>query len=347
MTAMRKSIKELAPETLREWLGERGYPAYRAAQVEDWLFKQWAADFSGMANLPGRLREEMATAFACLSLSCLKRWQSRDGTVKFLLRLADGETVETVLIPAGKRRTVCLSTQVGCPVGCAFCATGRQGFVRDLTAAEIFDQIVFCCRELAGRPTNLVVMGMGEPLLNFDSMTQALNLACSNRGLGLAARRFTISTTGIPEPIRALADLGRQWNLSWSLHAVDDETRAGLIPPAHRFPIREVLEACRYYRQQTGRKVTLEYALIAGLNDRKRDAEGLSRLAREIDAKVNLLRCHPTGGIHRASGIVATRQFLQCLSDRGVVATLRESRGEDIAAACGQLRGDHIAQWST
>lgn len=337
---MKPALKFIPKTQFTAWLREKNCPIYRQNQINNWLYREYAIDFDEMSNLPRNLREKLSASFSCFSLNCRQRLKSEDGTIKYLFELSDGETVETVLIPSGKRRTVCISTQAGCPVGCAFCATGRSGWKRDLEPAEIFDQIIFVCRELGERVTNVVVMGMGEPLLNYQNTLAALDLASFSQGLDISARHITISTSGIPARIRQLAEHGLQWNLSWSLHAADPDTRARLIPSPHRHSIRETSHACQYYREKTGRKITLEYALLAGINDSRNDAEKLVRLAERLDAKINLIACNPGSGGFKAPKKAIIHQFKQILHAKGANVTLRQSRGDDIQAACGQLRGE-------
>ncbi len=334
----REAIKNLSPDELRAWLAEHGEPAFRLRQLHEWLYGKWAVDFAEMSSLSGRLREQLATAFTAFSLTLVETQVADDDTRKFLFRLADGESIETVLIRAPERLTVCVSTQVGCPVGCSFCASGRGGFVRNLRRGEIVDQIIHACREAGRKVTNVVVMGMGEPLLNLGDLLPALEAVGDSERLGLGARQITISTSGIPAGIRQLADCGRPWNLALSLHGTTDEQRARLIPPTHRARLAEILEACHYYRQQTKRMVTLEYALIAGSNDALQDAAAVAELARALRAKVNLIPCNPVGPGQRAPAGERVRAFLRELTGRGVQATIRQRKGDQIQAACGQLR---------
>jgi 23S rRNA (adenine2503-C2)-methyltransferase len=294
-----------------------------------------------MANVPKALRQALDQAFMVCAVEQVRVAESRDGTRKFLLRLQDDETIETVLIPTEERSTVCVSTQVGCPVRCAFCASGRRGLVRDLSVGEIVDQVLFASAMLGRRVDNIVVMGMGEPLLNLDAVTAALNRLCNPDLAGFGARHVTVSTSGIVPGIRRLADEGRQWNLALSLHATTDRARAEFIPDRHRYPLTQVLDACGRYREKTGRMVTFEYALLSGRNDSDLDAQDLARMALSLRAKVNLIPCNSTGGVFEAPDGGACRRFLSLLRERGVQASLRQERGSDIDAACGQLRSRH------
>ncbi len=344
MNRSKPFIREASQEELTAWLNRRGYPGWRAKQIRRWLYKEWIADFSAMSNLPREMRRDLADSFSGESVECRKTEVSRDSTRKFLFQLSDAELVETVLMPTEKRLTVCVSTQAGCPVGCRFCATGRNGFRRNLEVAEIIDQVLYCCRYMNRKITNLVVMGMGEPLLNFDSTVKALRLLNDAELLDLSARGVTVSTSGIPEGIRKLAEMKAQWNLAWSLHSPDEQCRSRLIPDHHRYSIQEISDACLYYRLLTGRRVTIEYTLMAGCNDSREDAERVARLAAEIKAKVNLIGYNPAAPDYRRSLESSSLSFLKRLRRLGVTATVRRGRGQDIQAACGQLRGGYQNQ---
>lgn len=335
---MKPSLKQIPEEELRGWLASRGEPAFRLRQVRDWLFRSWCTDVSEMRNLPGAVRRDLDACFSVFSLRCTDVVRAEDDTEKFLFELADGESVETVLIPTPKRTTVCVSTQVGCPVRCSFCVSGNDGLVRNLTASEIVDQVVYVCRRLSRRVDNVVVMGMGEPLLNYANLVSALGTISDPELLGIGARHVTVSTSGIVPGIRHLADLQRQWGLAVSLHAPTDDARSRLIPSACRYPLDQILEACRYHRERTGRMCTLEYALVHGRNDRDSDARELRRIALDLRAKVNLIPLNPGAGPFCGSPPAVVAAFAAVLRAGGVRATVRRSRGEDIRAACGQLR---------
>lgn len=333
-----RPIKDLAAAELTDWLRAHGQAAFRLKQVHHWLYGRWVIEFAAMANLPAALRQALTDEFLAFSLTPLETQTAGDGTVKWLFGLADGESLETVLIRAPDRQTVCISTQVGCPVRCTFCASGRDGLVRNLTPAEIVDQVIAACRHLQQRVDNIVVMGMGEPLLNLDNLVTALDLICGPDYLGIGARHITLSTSGIVPGIRRLAELRRQWHLALSLHALTDEQRGRLIPAPHRYPLDEILAACRYYRECTGRIVTLEYALMAGGNDSEADACGLAALARQLDAKVNLIPCNAVSEHYQAPDDRHVRAFEERVRSLGAKVTLRQRKGERIQAACGQLR---------
>lgn len=338
-----RALSALSQSELVEWMTSVGQPAFRAKQVRDWLDRKWVQSFDEMRNVPNACRARLEAEFLCGSVTPVEARTADDGTTKFLLELADESQIECVLIPSPGRNTVCISTQVGCPVRCAFCASGREGLVRNLTQAEIVDQVRFACHELGHRVDNLVVMGVGEPLLNLDALIPALAAVCDPERIGLSARRVTVSTSGIVPGIRRLAHAGHPWGLAVSLHAPRDRDRARLIPPEYRYPLREILNACRAYETETNRMVTLEYALIAGQNDSLDHAKSLANIAKELHAKVNLIPLNPTGSNHAAPPHEVARAFQAVLVEGGVQATVRREKGAAVAAACGQLRAIHSA----
>ena len=335
---MLQPIRQLPAADLLQWLINHGQPKFRAAQILDWVYQKLAASPEDMANIPKDLRQDLARDFDFCTTVPAETKQDDDGTVKWLLRLQDGNTVESVLIRTPERATVCISTQVGCAVHCVFCATGKQGFVRNLTPAEIIDQVVVASRENGRLVNNVVVMGMGEPLHNLDHLGTALETICSPDGLGLGARHVTVSTSGIPLGIRRLADLQRPWNLAVSLHAPTDDLRARLIPTRHRHPLADILTACDYYRTTTGRMVTLEYTLLKGINDSLEQAAKLAAIARQLHTKVNLIPCNCPDDSFLPPERGDCEKFLNVLVGRGIQATLRRRKGFAIQAACGQLR---------
>jgi 23S rRNA (adenine2503-C2)-methyltransferase len=332
---------------LRARLVRLGAPAYRADQVHDWLFNQWTVDPAAMATLPRELRNVLAREFRSGEVASVAVERAKDETVKLLMKLSDGESIESVLIPAKNRLTFCLSSQVGCPVRCRFCASGLGGLVRNLTAGEIIEQLLACCREAGRRPDNLVFMGIGEPLWNYRALTDAMERIAAPDGFAFSPRRITVSTSGWTPGIRRLANEGRPWHLALSLHAPDDALRAQLIPDACRRSLDEVLSACCDYRERTGRIVTFEYLLLAGINDRIEHAVALARLTRECRAKVNIIPFNEVPGLpfSRPSREVI-RLFAAMVSERGAPVTIRREMGTDIRAACGQLRaaGERSAQ---
>jgi 23S rRNA (adenine2503-C2)-methyltransferase len=305
-------------------------------QLAPRLHARPVARWADATELPRALREALDAAFPLGRLELAVRRESRDGTVKFLWRLPDGEAIESVLIPEGARRTLCLSSQAGCPLRCAFCATGTMGLRRNLAAWEIAGQV----RELLllpepVKPTNIVFMGMGEPLLNWSAVDTALTLLNSPEALGIGARHITVSTVGILPGIAALARRPEQFRLAISLHAPAAPERLALMPIERKYPLAEVVRAAKAF----SRRVTFEYVLIGGVNDRDEDVAALARLAREAGAMVNLLPLHPGGaGDLAPSPAKRMRAFAAALRRRNVEAVLRRSRGLDIEAACGQLR---------
>lgn len=335
---MKPLLKDLSRLQLTECLRDNGFPAFRARQLENWLYQHWATTPADLKNLPLPLRDFLEQHFRLFALDVVTTSTDDDETIKWLARLADGHTLETVLIRAPHRRTVCISTQVGCGVRCAFCASGQGGLVRNLTPAEIIDQVILACRSLQDKITHVVVMGMGEPLHNFDSLCTALQNLTDPGLFALGARHITVSTSGIPDRIRALAERGFSWNLAVSLHAPNDTLRARIIPPPHRHPIADILDACDYYREKVNRMPTLEYTLVNQLNDAPAEAEDLAALARHHHCKVNLIPCNANLPHFASPPAAACRAFLDILTASGVQATLRLRKGETIAAACGQLR---------
>jgi 23S rRNA (adenine2503-C2)-methyltransferase len=335
-----RTILDLPPDeaarTLGEWLGARGEPGYRVDQVVARLWRRPVRRWAEATDLPAALRSSLHEEHPLPSLALEVRRESRDGTVKFLWRLGDGEAIESVLIPEGSRRTLCISSQAGCPLRCAFCATGTMGLHRNLDAWEIAAQV----RELLlegepAKPTNVVFMGMGEPLLNWPAVDAALSILNHPRGLGIGARHITVSTVGILPALEKLAKRPEQFRLAISLHAPTHEARLGLMPIEKRYRLEGVLEAVAAFR----RRVTFEYVLIAGVNDRPEDAAALAALAKKSGALVNLLPLHPGGAANlEPSPKRRMYGFGAALRKRGVEAVVRRSRGLDIEAACGQLR---------
>jgi 23S rRNA (adenine2503-C2)-methyltransferase len=324
-----------AAEAIRRWVTERSLPEYRAAQIQRRLWVAPVGAWHEATELPGALRTELERDAPLERLLPETVQQSTDGTRKYLWRLGDGEAIESVLIPSGKRLTLCISSQAGCALGCTFCATGRMGFRRNLSAAEICGQV----REIvlanpAEKPTNIVFMGMGEPLLNWPAVSAALTILNHPDGFGIGARHITVSTVGIVPAMLELAARPEQFRLAISLHAAGPAQRLRLMPIQKKYPLEEVLRAARAFRK----RITFEYVLIAGKNDSDADADKLAKLAHQMGAHVNILPLHPGGapGLTPASGN-RIRAFAERLTNQGVEAVVRRSRGLDIAAACGQL----------
>jgi 23S rRNA (adenine2503-C2)-methyltransferase len=340
----REPLLDLNLAALVAWLGEKGEPAFRARQVLEWVFRHGSVAFESMTNLPAGLRENLAATFSVRAAEEVRRSEAPDGTTKLLLRWPDDALSECVMIPdaASGRRTACLSTQVGCDVGCTFCASGLEGSLRNLGVGEILEQALVINDLLSARQERLshvVFMGMGEPLANYRATVEAVRRLNASWGLAIAQRRITVSTVGLPKQIERLAREGLQVNLALSLHSADDRLRRDLVPWARGIPLARLLEACRTYFSETGREVTLEYCLLAGLNDRRADAEALADIARDLRANVNLLMYNPVASLpyERPSRRRAIA-FLGWVRERGANAHLRESRGLEADAACGQLR---------
>ncbi len=340
-------LKSLQLEELREKLGKFGEPSYRAGQITDWLYKKRVESLENMTDLPQELRGRLAKLFAFDRLEVVRVLGSQDATRKFLFRLSDGNLIESVLIPASPalygeksdRRTICISTQVGCAYGCKFCASGLEGFSRNLRANEIVDQILTVERESGEKIDNIVFMGMGEPLANFDNVMTAIRISNAPWGLGLGARHITVSTSGLAPQIRKLADEPLQIRLAVSLHGATDDVRDQIMPINRKYNIEALLSACDYYTAHRRQRLTFEYILIAGVNDTEEQANFLAQHARRLSAKVNLIPYNSVEGL-RWSRPSRNRQekFLSILRADGIAATLRREKGHDINAACGQLR---------
>jgi len=345
------ALLDLTYAQLRELLASWGEPSFRADQVWGWLYRSLVSDFNQMRNLPKDIRARLGEAAHLQTLTPLAESVSADGlTGKVLFALRDGETIESVFMRYERRRTVCVSTQVGCPIGCPFCATGQSGFARNLTAGEIVEQVLYFAREVRDQEngqqgpdsliTNVVFMGMGEPLLNYEATWQAIETLNDARGFGLGARRMTLSTVGVVPGIQKLSQERLQVGLAVSLHAPTDRLRDKLVPLNRRYPLRQLMAACRDYVQNTGRRITFEYALIEGINDSLEQAQQLGRLLEGLTCHVNLIPLNPTiGSPYQPSARKMALAFQRELERRGIPTTMRVGRGIDIQAGCGQLRG--------
>jgi 23S rRNA (adenine2503-C2)-methyltransferase len=348
LTTPKINIKSLTIEELKTLLAQLGCKPYRAGQLFAWIYSKGAQSFDEMTDIAKAERLRLGSRFSVASLDLLHQELSTDGTRKFLFGLEDGHTVESVLIPDEDRQTLCISSQVGCAQACRFCITGGGGFQRNLRAYEIADQVVIVEKVLAGGKkyspetrslTNIVLMGMGEPLANFSEVINALTIITGEQGLGFSTRRVTLSTAGLVPEIEKLGRSGVKVNLAVSLNATTDEVRDRIMPVNKRYPIRELLAACRHFPLEPRRRITFEYVMLRGVNDSTEDALRLTRLLRGIKAKINLIPYNPSPGSEFARPSDATvRRFQQLLQDHDYTALIRESRGRDIAAACGQLR---------
>jgi 23S rRNA (adenine2503-C2)-methyltransferase len=329
-------------EALRGWLAERGQPGHRANQIRRWLFQGRAAALDDMTDLPTALRGQLAEESVIWTSRVAAHRRASDGTEKLLLELGDGERIECVLLRDDRRHcTVCLSTQVGCAMGCTFCASGLGGWVRNLTCGEIVEQMLQLQRLLGRheRLTHVVVMGMGEPLANLAALLPALASATAADALGISARRVTISSVGLPAGIRRLAEQDCPYHLAVSLHAADDELRNRLVPSNRKIGIAAILAAADDYFARTGRRVTYEYVLLAGTNDRPEDARRLITLVRGRQALVNVIPYNPVPELpYRGPSAAGTARFVDALRQGGLSVQVRRRKGERIGAACGQLR---------
>ncbi len=343
------ALTDLLDAELEQIVVRAGGKAFQARQVAHWIWRHGVADYEGMRNVPLRLRQALAASHAVRASQVASADLASDGTEKLLVRLADGETVECVIIPDEERTTLCISTQVGCPVRCVFCASGMFGVRRNLTPGEIAEQVLHARARLAAgrRLTNLVVMGMGEPMLNLDALLPALQRIHDPAGIDMGARRITVSTSGYPRQMERFAAADPSYNLAVSLHAADDSLRRELVPTASH-PVAEIVAAAHRYFGQKGREVTYEIVLLEGRNDRPRDAAALVDALRGLPCTVNLIPWNPVeelaapGGLrrpapHRVDG------FAEALRRGGLKVTVRRQRGADRSAACGQLRLRHTA----
>lgn len=328
-------------EIMKSWLEQHKYPAYRAGQIQKWLFVQRANDFDEMTDLPKALREELARDFQIWTTRIAKHTQADDGTEKLLLELADGGQIECVLLRAEGRRTICISTQVGCAMGCVFCASGLDGVDRNLTSGEIVEQMLRLQRLLPEeeRLSNVVVMGMGEPLANLDNLLPALEQARNDHGLGISARRIVISTVGLPKAIDRLSEMQTRYQLAISLHATDDELRNRLVPVNKNIGLDEIMAAADRYFEASGRRLTYEYVMLAGVNDSAQHAHQLVELLRGRPTLLNVIPYNPVAGLpYRTPSSSSVQRFREILEGGGLMVKFRQRKGNKIDAACGQLR---------
>jgi len=324
------------------WVKGEGLPAYRARQLRDWVFKARVGGFEGMTNVPKGLRAELAEKARINHLEEIKKEVSGDGTTKYLFKLEDGHSIETVLIPERGHFTLCVSSQAGCAMNCLFCLTGKQGLKRNLTAAEIVDQVVLVKRAIndPDRLTNIVLMGMGEPLANYDAVLRALDNLIAEDGMNFSHRTVTLSTCGLVPQIRKLGK-DTKVNLAVSLNGADDETRSYLMPVNRTYPLSKLIPALRAFPLPNKRMITFEYILIRGMNDSDEDAMKLVSLLKGLRAKINLIPLNPHPGLSmEAPSPERVFQFQEILVQNHFTAIIRKSKGQDISAACGQLSGE-------
>ncbi len=345
--AAKVDIKSVQLHELEESVRALGGPVYHAKQIAEWLYKKRAASFDEMTDLPRKLRLHLAGQFSFGKIDVVRVLGARDTTRKFLFRLSDEALIESVLIPASPalygmrsdRRTVCVSTQVGCAYGCKFCASGLEGFSRNLRPNEIIDQILAIEREAGDKIDNIVFMGMGEPLANFDNVMRAIRIINARRGLSIGARHITVSTSGLAPQIRKLAEESLQIRLAVSLHGANDQVRNQIMPINRRYNIETLLSACDYYASRKKQHLTFEYILIEGVNDSDEQACLLVRHAQRVKAKVNLIPYNIVRGLPWARPSQDRQEkFLSILRADNIPATLRREKGHEIEAACGQLR---------
>lgn len=325
---------------LEDFVESLGHRRFHARQIFRWIWKKGVTEPAGMTDLPQELRDILTTRAVVRTPEVLERNRSEDGTEKFVLRLQDGRQIESVFIPDTPSQTFCISTQVGCAMGCAFCLTGKMGLVRNLSAGEIAGQVRVLARalDMLHVPFNIVLMGMGEPLHNYDETMKALRMLADEHGLGLSPRRVTLSTVGLVPMLDRLATEPLMPNLAISLHATTEAQRAAIVPPTKKYSLHDIIEACRRFPLSKRSRITFEYVLLQGVNDTPEDARRLARLLAGIKGKVNLIPLNAATGIpfERPSD-ERIDQFARILAERGVVVSVRKSRGRDIRAACGQL----------
>ncbi|MCX7667416.1 MAG: 23S rRNA (adenine(2503)-C(2))-methyltransferase RlmN [Atribacterota bacterium] len=338
MDLEKKNIVGLLPQDLSSWLEERGEPGYRARQIFLWLYQRKVACFEGMTDLPANLRRRLADSFRVGDLQIKEMVCSQDGTEKFLFVLWDGNAVEGVLIPHRTRNTLCVSSQVGCPVGCPFCATGRVGFKRNLNFQEIVEEVWLVERKRRLKVENLVFMGMGEPLLNYDHFSRALRVINAQEGLRIGARRITVSTVGVPEAIIQLGRDFKEVNLAVSLHAPDNDLRSLLVPLNKVYPLSSVLKSVQEYITLTNRRVTVEYTLWQDVNDGAKNAQALAHLLTGMLVHVNVIPGNQVAGSSfRPASLERIERFVRILRENRINVTVRKSRGRGIQASCGEL----------
>ena len=343
-------LKSLTFPELEKFALSKGFKKYRAVQIARWLYKKLATDFDQMTDISKEDREKLKKEAKIYNLKILKKEQSSDGTVKYLFELEDGNRIESVFIPERDWNTICISTQVGCPVGCAFCLTAKDGFTRNLKVSEIVDQYISVQRDVGTerRISNIVFMGMGEPLLNFENLKKSIEILTDDRMLGLSTRKITVSTCGIIPGIKRMAKELPKIKLALSLHATDDKTRKRLIPLNERYPINEIMKELRKYPANNVRRIMVEYLIMEGINDSIEDAKRLIKLVKGIPVKINIIPFNEyPGSPFKRPSREKIEAFQKVLWDAGIATFIRDSRGQDISAACGMLRAKESADKTT
>ena len=338
----KKNLFDFTIEDLKTFFSENGQKEFRAKQVHEWLWKRGARSFNEMTNLSKELRQLLEATFSIPAMKTEHFQQSADDTLKFAFRLHDEHFIEGVLIPSRERTTACISSQVGCPLNCQFCATAKLGWVRNLEYHEIFDQVFIINKwseKEFGKPlSNVVLMGMGEPLLNYDNVKKAISLITGDQGMGMSPSRITLSTVGLVDGIKKMADDKVKFKLAVSLHTAIEEKRNKIIPANKSNPLHQLKEALRYFHRMTDSRITFEYLLLKNINDSLKDAEELAKFCRIVPCKVNLIEYNEVEELDfKRASKERTHEFLKFLESKNMVVNLRQSRGHDIDAACGQL----------
>lgn len=342
MNTTKKDIRKLSQAEIEEYFKEIGEKSFRAKQVYEWLWKKNAHQFDDMTNISKVLREQLGENFQIQPVEVDLLQKSNDGTIKNAVKLHDGNVVESVLIPTDTRTTACVSSQVGCSLDCTFCATAQLKRMRNLTAAEIVDQVVIIddeSKRYFNRPlSNIVFMGMGEPLLNYNEVISAIKKITLPEGLGMSPKRITVSTSGIPKMIEKLADEDLRVNLAVSLHSAREEVRNVIMPFSVKFPLTDLMDSLQYWYQQTGLRITFEYIVWGGVNDKKEDIDALVKFCKKIPSKVNIIEYNSIDdGMYKQASEQAVDNYIKALENNNIVVNVRRSRGKDIDAACGQL----------
>lgn len=333
-----RDIRTLSLNELESFFAGRDEKPFRARQVHEWLWKKSCRSFEEMTNLSNKTRQLLCENFSFNITRIDETQKSSDGTIKAIFRLSDDLLTEGVIIPAGNRATACISSQAGCPLGCHFCATGLSGFLRNLTAGEIFEQVVLLSRLSGNSLSNIVFMGMGEPLLNWTEVKTTIQKLTSDDGLAISPRRITVSTVGIPGTIHKIADEGVNCHLALSLHAATDEKRSRIIPVSKKYPLEKLIAALKYYYSVTKKRFTVEYILFKDFNDSLKDAGELAAFCKNFPVKVNIIEYNPVENSEfMATEPVKVISFIEFLERKNMIVNLRKSRGRDIEAACGQL----------
>ena len=335
-------IKNLSFEEIADYISKNNVQAFRAKQIYEWIWKKRCVSFNEMTNIPAPFREKLHSEFLCNAIQSFDEYVSTDGTRKYAFHLGGGSVIESVLIPSGSRVTACISTQVGCALACGFCATGSLGFIRNLDAAEIHDQIImlmnFAKEKYQTELDNIVVMGMGEPMLNYKNTMAALDKISAKEFLNFSPQRITISTSGVVDGIKQMADEDRPYPLAVSLHSAIENKRKAMMPVAKKYPLLKLTEALTYYVAKTHHRITIEYILFDKINDAMEDAEALAMFCRNFPVKINIIPYNSTStSIYHKSRPENTKKFVDFLKNKNIIVNLRTSKGGDIQAACGQL----------